>query len=199
MPVDPSRVDVVVIAAFLASAASVLAGPYRVTLPVQGLDRGSLPALETALRAEVGDRAYRIAQSRGVLHFGAKPEGFLRLSDLVGAVGEAGLKVDTASWMLKPQGLAIQVSCERARKDTALDELIAAFPEARIRVIGRLQEQERTCIVLRLSDSVDYTAFRKYLSAQRVQLRDIVWAHWDLVWGFDYGEHVPHEMGMYGK
>ena len=106
------------------------------------------------------------------MQFGAKPEGFLRLSDLVGAVGDAGLKVDTDSWRLKPQGLAIQVSCERPLKDTAVDELIGAFPGARIRVIGRLQEQDRTCIVLRLSDRVDYTAFSKHLSARGVELRD---------------------------
>ena len=195
MSVKPSRVAVVVIAAFLASAAGALAGPYRVTLPVEGLDRGSLPALTTALRAELG-KPYRVGQRGGVLQYGASPHGLLRLSDMLGAVGEAGLSVDTDSWMLKPQGLAIQVSCKQARKDTALDKLIAAFPDARIRVIGRLEEQGHAFIVLRLSDSVDYTAFSKHLGAQGVQLQDIVWAHWDLVWGFDYGEHVPHEMGM---
>ena len=43
MPVEPSRVALVVIAAFLASAAGVRAGPYRVTVPIQGLDSRELP------------------------------------------------------------------------------------------------------------------------------------------------------------
>ena len=82
MSVRPSRVAVVVIAAFLASAGGALAGPYRVTLPVEGLDLGSFPALEKALRAELG-KPYRVSQRFGVLQYGASPHGFLRLSDMV--------------------------------------------------------------------------------------------------------------------
>ena len=58
---------------------------------------------------------------------------------------------------------------------------------------------ERHFLVVRLLDQVDYSELRDHLAEANMTLVDIVWGHWDLMWGIHFEERLPHDMGLHPK
>ncbi len=94
---------VFVLLAFGLSAARASAGPFRVTLPVVDLEEGHLPAVQRAFEQRFACNVLQLKIVDGSLEFwagGPGPKALLRLSEVVEALAELGLRVDTGTWLL---------------------------------------------------------------------------------------------------
>ncbi len=93
---------VFVLLIFGLSAAPASAGPFHVTLPVVDLEEGHLPAVQRAFEQRFARNVLQLKIVDGSLEFwagGAGPKSLLRLSEVVEALDEVGLRVDTGTWL----------------------------------------------------------------------------------------------------
>ena len=187
---------VLALSVLLWSAADAAAGPYRVTVPVQGLTSKDIPRLLAAFDSDLRGQLFKVKERGGVLDFHVDPRVRVRLSEVVAAAEGAGLSVDPGSCVLAAQGIGLELSGGDARSEAEVDELLRSFPGGRIRVGGRFAEGERHLLVVRLVDQVDYSELRDHLAEANMTLVDIVWGHWDLMWGIHFEERLPHDMGL---
>ena len=179
---------VFVLLVFGLSAAPASAGPFRVTLPVVNLTEERLPALQRAFEQRFARDVLQLKVVDGSLEFwagGSGPKALLRLAEVVEALDEVGLRVDTGTWLLKEQEVGVHVSAKDGISEKDLQRAIESFEGAEVEVLGTLLDGRRMCVVLHLHEEIDYAAFRRHLKESGVVIDDLVWGHWKYGWGIE--------------
>ena len=194
---------VFVLLAFGLSTAPASAGPFHVTLPVVDLEEGHLPAVQRAFEQRFARNVLQLKIVDGSLEFwagGTGPKALLRLSEVVEALDEVGLRVDTGTWLLKEQEVGVHVSAKDGISEKDLQRAIESFEGAEVEVLGTLLNGSRMCVVLHLHGEVDHAAFRRHLKESGVAIDDLVWGHWKYGWGIESkdGAH-RHDTGARRK
>ncbi len=179
---------VFVLLAFGLSAAPASAGPFHVTLPVVDLEEGHLPAVQRAFEQRFARNVLQLKIVDGSLEFwagGTGPKALLRLSEVVEALDEVGLRVDTGTWLLKEQEVGVHVSAKDGISEKDLRRAIESFEGAEVEVLSTFLDGSRMCVVLHLHEEVDHAAFRRHLKESGVAIDDLVWGHWKYGWGIE--------------
>lgn len=191
------------LAAFLTltcAAAPAFAGPFHLTLPVDGLTAAHSDALITALKGKLGKRSVHAPKvSAGSLEFyggGEGPKSLVRLSSIQAAVKAAGLTTTPATWTLKAQTVGVTVSTAKPMSTADLRKAFAGLAE----VSGTLLDRRVLVVVIHLEEPVAFAALTKHLAAHGVTVDDLVWGHWGYGWGFEQkGDHHDDNGATRGK
>ncbi len=194
---------VFVLLAFGLSTAPASAGPFRVTLPVVDLEQGHLPVVQRAFEQRFARDVLQLKIVDGSLEFwagGSGPKALLRLSEVVEALAEVGLRVDTGTWLLKEQEVGVHVSAKDGISEKDLRRAIESYEGAEVEVLGTFLDGSRMSVVLHLHGEVDHAAFGRHLKESGVVIEDLVWGHWKYGWGIETkdGRH-RHDTGARRK
>lgn len=180
-----------------------LAGPFHMSLPVNGLKAQHGPQVERVFRERFGHNILQLSVKDGLLEFfagGEGPRSLLHLSAIADALAELELKLETGSWLLKPQEIGFQVRSATGINEQDLKQLFESFEGAEVELIGSLLWKSHMIVVVHVHGEVDLSALREHLRNGSVAIDDQVWGHWQHGWkiGTEAGRH-GHQMGARSK
>ena len=164
------------------------AGPFHISLPIEGLEDENLPAIKELFGQRFGRKVQHLVVKDGMLEFyagGESAHAILRLEEVIDAVEAAGLAVDMSSWLLKPQEVGVYVVANSIMTASQLEKAIESFDNATVKVMGILLDENRMCVVLHFSREIDYAAFDRTLKETGILIRGLCWGHWKYGWSFE--------------
>jgi len=187
-----------VLVSLLGFVSSASAGPFLVSLPIEGLQDEDLPAIKKIFDQRFGDKVQPIAVKDGALKiFGSleNAKTILRLEEMIAAVETTGLAVDMNTWLLEPQVVGVYVAADSVLSAPQLEKAIESFDEVTVKVMGILLDESRMCIVVQFSKEIDYAAFDRALQEAGVLIQGLCVGHWR-AWGIQLaGEARGHDFG----
>ncbi len=185
--------SLVFLAASLAPAAA--AGPYEITVPVDGLSPARRPALVDALRRHLGEDPREVeltARSVTFVAGGRSATQLVRLSSLEAAVADAGGRLARERFRLRPQEVGLTVSAVGGLSLAALDRALARIEGPSVTPFGTILDGARVVRVVRLDGPLDLAGLERTLAAAGARLDDLAWSHWHHGFGLESDGPGPH-------
>lgn len=184
-------------AALLAAtfAPGAAAGPYEITLPVDGLSPARRPALVDALTRHLGEAPREVELSPRTLTFvagGLSATQLVRLTALEAAVAEAGGRVARERFRLRPQEVGLTVSARSSLSLPALDLALGRIEGASVAPFGTVVDGARLVRVVRVGGPLDLGALERSLAEAGARLDDLAWSHWDRGFGLECDGSPSH-------
>ena len=182
---------------------AALAGPFQVSLPVEGLTAAHGPQIEKLFEERFGRNVLQFSVKDGLLEFlagGESAKSLLQLSAVAEALAGLDLKIQTESWLLKAQEIGFQVSSADGISERELQQILESFEGAEVELLGSLLWKSSLIAVVHVHTEIDLSALRKHLESRSVAIDDLVWGHWKYGWkiGAKDGGH-GHAMGARRK